>query len=407
MDCLVEEPCPQCGAPVALEETARLLVCQYCAVPQVVVAPAPFRYVLPHSRQAADVLLAPYWRFRGTVYSCDTGGLRHRHVDTTGRGVDLAGLPASLGLRPQAMRLRFATQERAGRALPPRLPLASILARAPQPEDRPSEIRPLFAAAIGETVSLVYLPLVQAGRQVLDAVTGQPLAVGDSPEILAGVPSEPLAWRPTFLASLCPNCGAGLAGAADSLALACPNCQRLWAADAAGFRDLPWRLVPGQGPAPSYLPFWRIEAGLPALGITSRADFLRVTGQPRLPAPQDENEAMAFLVPAFKLPPPLFLTTAVRLALAGKAFPGQGTLPRQGLHGANLPRSEAVEALRLIVAQATVLRRTVLPALAEVRFAIQAIELCYLPFAAAGPDLVLEGLPLAVNKSALRLGSQL
>ena len=54
----------------------------------------------------------PYWRIRGIVFSCDEElEVKSSIVDATYCGVGVESYPESLGLRPQALRLRFATPE--------------------------------------------------------------------------------------------------------------------------------------------------------------------------------------------------------------------------------------------------------------------------------------------------------
>ena len=102
-----EQECPQCGAPIVLEETDHLLLCPYCNVNSFLSAPDYFRFVLPHKVLNKDLIYVPYLRFRGCVYFCSERGTGHRIVDITRLGVPFKKFPISLGLRPQAVKMRF------------------------------------------------------------------------------------------------------------------------------------------------------------------------------------------------------------------------------------------------------------------------------------------------------------
>jgi len=70
----------------------------------------PQRFVLPDTISSqiprADVFYIPYLRFKGHIYSCLGEQLEYKIVDTTQLGYNNRRLPASLGLRPQAMKIQ-------------------------------------------------------------------------------------------------------------------------------------------------------------------------------------------------------------------------------------------------------------------------------------------------------------
>ena len=103
----VEQDCPQCGAPIELDETDRLLRCPYCNVKTFLFTPNYFRLSLPHKAPGKEIFYAPYLRFKGNVYYCKGMMVGHRVVDITHVGVPLKGIPASLGLRPQTLKMKF------------------------------------------------------------------------------------------------------------------------------------------------------------------------------------------------------------------------------------------------------------------------------------------------------------
>ena len=103
----VEQDCPQCGGPIELDETDHLLRCPYCHVKNYLFTPKYFRYLLPLKAPHKEIIYAPYLRFKGNVFYCTGSTVGHRVVDITHVGLPLGGIPASLGLRPQTMKMKF------------------------------------------------------------------------------------------------------------------------------------------------------------------------------------------------------------------------------------------------------------------------------------------------------------
>jgi len=137
MELAVAQNCPSCGAEIVLAEDTRMLRCPYCDVNNYRLERTAPRYLLPArlpvSIAADEVLYIPYLRFKGTVYEVREGSVEHRLVDTTRLGIAAPELPASLGLRPQAMRLLPLTVSRPGRYLHRRVEVAPapLLAELP------------------------------------------------------------------------------------------------------------------------------------------------------------------------------------------------------------------------------------------------------------------------------------
>ena len=104
----VEHTCPQCGAPVELDEADRLLKCPYCDVTSYLCARDYVHLVLPPRAGTEDILYVPYLRFKGSVFQCKDTAVNHRIVDITRLGIVYPELPASLGVRPQAVKMKFA-----------------------------------------------------------------------------------------------------------------------------------------------------------------------------------------------------------------------------------------------------------------------------------------------------------
>ena len=209
----VEQECPQCGAPIALEETDHLLRCPYCNVKNFLFAPDYFRLVLPHKAPDKDIIYVPYLRFKGNVYLCQGQTIGHRVVDITHLGAPVKGLPLSLGLRPQAMKMKFVTPNTPGSFLKCSLRLAAILDKVGKHTSGSSSAQLLHRAYIGETLSLIYLPLFVQEGMVFDAITKRPIVkLSQGQDIFESAIDDNPRWRLTFMATLCPQCGWNLDG---------------------------------------------------------------------------------------------------------------------------------------------------------------------------------------------------
>jgi hypothetical protein len=120
---LIDHQCPQCGAPAELSETDRLFKCAFCKVSAYLMAHRYFRYVLPHNApQGQELVYFPYWRFKGMLFSCLASGIRNRFLDVSQQAAQSTLFPASVGLRSQAMKLRFVSPETKGWFIKPVLP---------------------------------------------------------------------------------------------------------------------------------------------------------------------------------------------------------------------------------------------------------------------------------------------
>jgi len=279
---LVEYQCPQCGAPATLEETDRLVCCRFCRVTSYLVDNDCFRYVLPHKRPDQEMLYFPYWRFRGTFYSCVTGGVRHRFVDTSMQGVVSRNFPSSVGVRSQAMRLRFATPETAGRFVVPegnardatRVLAERLCASVP---------RPIFHQEfIGESMSLIYSPFYLNGK-VFDAVVDKatsPVLPDDFAATLTT--AEQSGSDVQFIAAMCPHCGWDLEGERDALVLYCKNCSAAWRSTPQGLTRVEFAHMAGDDETVLFLPFWRMAVDLAGIELASFADLVKVGNLPKV-----------------------------------------------------------------------------------------------------------------------------
>ena len=417
MELVVEQSCPSCGAPIVLHEADRLVTCPYCDVNHYMAGGGGLRFLLPAECPAGtgpeDLVYLPYIRFKGCIYQCQGNEVRHAIIDTTRIAIPNDRFPVSLGLRPQAMRLVQATAAIAGRFVPQQMKLEGIFAQAVRLTalfklERSGQIR--HRAFIGETVSRVYLPVFAKDDMVVDAVTNREIMGQgrDWDEIAATAVAFRRQWEPKFLSTLCPRCGAPLHGEADALVLQCRNCETMWEEADGRFSIVEWGLVPGASAADLAVPFWRIAVRRDGGGpLRTFADFLRLTGQPVVIRAEDELRPLFFWVPAFKLQPAAFLQTAHYLTVSQKRLADgePGRLP--AAYPVNLSRREAAQALKSVLAEATLARKHLFPLLPSLDLQTASAALVYLPFRDAGHDLIERQTAVTIAAAALKFGRRL
>lgn len=90
----IEHQCPQCGAPILLDETDRLLDCTFCRTRLSLTANEGFHYYLPPpvDTSGKELIFLPYWRLKGASYSCQTTGVETRFRDATFPAMNAAAM---------------------------------------------------------------------------------------------------------------------------------------------------------------------------------------------------------------------------------------------------------------------------------------------------------------------------
>ncbi len=413
MDIQVEQNCPQCGAPVTLSENDRLLTCPYCEVKNFLQTNGPFRYILPDKLDEPDrshLLYAPYIRLKSNIFHVLENTIAYKILDTTQLGFVMPGLPPTLGMRPQAMKIGRLTPAAGGRFLRLSVKARVILEKAVQLSrmSRPRGATMFHRAYIGDSLSFIYLPLFRDETHLVDSVTDTPLIELDE---LASYPLKGTSfnprWQVRFLPTLCPRCGWNLDGEGDCLVPTCSNCDTAWEIADQGLQRLEWHVQPGDRYTGLYLPFWKIQAHMPALEIFSFTDFIRRTNQPIVPKPRWQERVMSFWIPAFKLRPKIFLQVARAVTVSQWQIHLEEGHIVPNLYPANLPGSEARQAIKVVLAASATSRKNIFPSLPGTRIKNTATSLVYLPFTDQGHDWVQRQTGAVVAKSVLRFGRSL
>jgi hypothetical protein len=404
----VEQECPQCGAPIDLEETDHLIICPYCNIKNYLFAQDYFRFVLPHKAPNRDILYAPYMRFKGEAFLCEDTTIDHSIVDLTYQGSSCKQLPISLGVRPQAMKMRFVTPDSQGFFLTCSLKPLDVLANVGKRTTLLAQGELFHRAYIGEAFSLIFLPLFVQGDSVFDAVINRPIAQLPDNEVFPppGGNDKPT-WRITFMATICPKCGGDLEGERDSVVLNCGNCDTAWEAAEGRLIQVERQVVPGKEKDLRYLAFWKITVRDKGLGINTYADFIKITKQPLVMQRVWKDRELSFWIPAFKIRPKVFLRLASQMTILQKDFEMEESIPRKNLYPVTLPRGEAAQSLKITLASSAMDKRELFPLLPQCDFAISQSSLIYLPFRAVGLDIIHEATGISINKNTLEYGRYL
>ncbi len=414
-DLLIQHQCPQCGAPITLNETDRLVSCGFCRVRSYLLPQVFFRYMLPHKALVDKTLVyVPYWRYKGMLFFATERGMQHRFIDASRLAVDDPCVPASLGLRSQAMALQFVTPETPGRFIKPEIPFAAVKGLF-QNLSIPTEGGNVYHQTdIGEAVSLVFSPFYNANG-LFDAVLNRRLGDAETAQRLNGLPGGAPTWQIRFLPTLCPGCGWDMEGQRDSLALICRNCDSVWRAGNQGLKRTRFVCVPEDAPDTLYLPFWQFTVSVSGIPLGSFADLVRIANLPRVVQPDWETRPFRFWALAFKVRPKTFLLISQQLNLSQPHVAGAGAddahafqpLPKGRIHPVNLPVSEAVESLKVSLAGFIKPAKSMLPRLPDIEITPRSARLVYLPFREGPHEYVSEAAGMIINKRHLALAGNL
>lgn len=405
----IQHQCPQCGAPAVLQETDRLMSCRFCRVTSVLMFPRGMQTALPVSPSAADkpLMYVPYWRYKGILFTVLDSGIQDRFVDVSVCAASSLRFPRSVGLRSQALKLRYVTPDLPGRFLRPNSGQPDMLTVIDRTQLRETAPVWRFRATIGEMQSLIYAPYY-LDRKLIDAITDRAVSpvLADDDELFAlcGEAPEPSIG---FVPALCPSCGWDLRGERDSICLDCPNCQTLWAVEPGGLRSISFGYVKAVEPADGYLPFWRIQAAVGGFQLRSFADLIRLANLSRVAKAIDADRIFHFWAPAFKIQAKSLMHLARGLTLMQPQWETVPEHARSGHRSVNLPVEEAVETIRLNMAGWITPRQKLLPALAEAPIEAFHHEIVFVPFIAGLHELTLSGTRISIPHAHVSLSGNL
>ena len=400
----IEHECPQCGAPIILEETDRLLSCNFCRVRLYIQTRDYLRYFFPPADNVNDDLLfIPYWRFRGMHFLCRTDRIEQGLLDKTFSAVNHQSIQPSLGLRPQTLKLRFVQPSDKRIFMQPQFSFGESYAAT---EQKVSEAL-FYESFIAETLSLLYTPIYIRDDVIYDAVLNEPASnlCGGSLDLQGAGNNSGI----MFLPAICPNCGWDMIAERDSCILICTHCNTLWETTAEGFRTTNFAVITGAKDNDNlmYLPFWRMKINVRGIDLKSYADLVRYANLPRSIRQEWEEAGLYFWAPAFKVPPATFLMLSRQITLLQPNREIDDNLPGSRIYPANLPRQEAVESVKTTLANMSAMKKILFPQLNNISAECMESLLVYYPFTETNTELIQEELHLGIQKNALRLGQMI
>jgi DNA-directed RNA polymerase subunit RPC12/RpoP len=401
----IEYSCPQCGAPLQLEETDRLVACPFCRTSVYLVAESAFRYILPPAEGLKEKLyFIPYWRMKGFTYLLQPSGVTNRFTDTNLLSLRQKGLPSSLGLRPQAMKLRFVTPQVSGHFLKSDRTVQDLL---PLIVSQSGE-NPPMQAFIGETISQIYTPVYLRQGLLYDAVLKRPLqTIPGMDEAIDRSAREEKPWQVSFVSTLCPHCGWNLEGGKDTLILLCKNCRSLWQCRGTSLERVSFATLT-DGPEPRhYLPFWRMNVRIEGTELASKADLIRLANLPRAITPELERTPLFFWSPAFKIHAAQFLRWSQQLTVLQPSNETPDELPTGTVYPVTMPIAEALEGIRVTLFHLAANKRQALALLPRISISLTEFQLVYHPFNLGSRELIHSRLGLTVDRTAMSFGTQL
>jgi hypothetical protein len=327
-------------------------------------------------------------------------------VDTSTRAADLPKLPLTLGLRPQALTLRFVSPVTEGRFIPADLPALEAI---PPLGETPGGL--FLQRFIGETVSLIHAPLLLRSGNLYDAVLGRPVCscAFEDQERLYAMPAS-AGGQVRFIPTLCPHCGWDMEGERDSLVMICRNCNSAWTCREQTFETVEFAVMtppPKTGAPACHLPFWRMKPRIAGLDLATWADLIRIANLPKAITPAFAADPLYFWSPAFKVNPTLLTRWSRQMTVFRPLGEETDRLPGTPLHPVTLPLAEATEGILITLAQLITDKRMLYPMLDGLRVTLEEYRLEYHPFLSSHNELLHAHLRRAIDRTALAFGTRM
>ncbi len=408
---VVEHSCPQCGAPVQLNETDRVLSCGFCRVRHLLMAPGFFNFCLPPRIPRDDIFYIPYWHVRGMAFTCASSAVRFRVVDISRRASEFDFTPPTLGLRPQAMKLRFAAADEKSFFVSRRGEAREMLlgADAWTTIDSLSAREQVFMRElIGETCSVIYAPFYYKDKTFYDAVLDRPvhrIPLDEKAPDLKG--KRDPGGQISFIPALCPQCGWDLEGEKESCVFICRNCESAWESVAGSLKSVPFGVAETRESAVLHVPFWRMQARIDGISLETFADLVRFANLPKAVKPEFEQQRLSFWAPAFKIKPNLFVRLLQQLTVLQPDLAESTRLKNLNLSPATLPKSEAAESIKIALAGLATRKNEFFPLLEGISVNVTDSRLVYLPFNSSGNDLVQSHFGFSLERNAFDFGRKI
>jgi hypothetical protein len=156
-----------------------------------------------------------------------------------------------------------------------------------------------------------------------------------------------------------------------------------------------------------YLPFWRIKADITGINLESYADLVAVANLPKVAQSGWKDIPFRFWSPAFKVRPKVFLHLASQTTLSQPGEKLISELPAARIYPTTLPIKEAVESLKITLADFMKPRRTLVERLPDIRIDPKSVTLVFMPFKEGHHEFIQPAFHLTINKNVLALSKNL
>lgn len=429
----IEQQCPQCGAPIILDEADRILSCKFCRTRVYLASEDVFRFYIPPADGITEpIYFIPYWRIKGLSYSLvernmnnivnkenhgivfsygisstiKTFDVSNKYFDINFLSLDYNLLPHSLGLRPQSMKLKFVgSSEKEGKFIKFSSTARETFLTNYQ-RNTGSVHKTIF---IGETASVIYSPFYCANNRVYDAVLKKPLDLQqrdmEVEKTLVSAPDEK--WRVEFLPLLCPNCGADLPGEKDALIVFCNNCNSAWNPSNKNFAEIKFFTCPDSEQNITYLPFWQLKVKVTGFQLETYADLIKMANLPRADSKKWTETPFNFYAPAFKLNPALFLRWCRQLTATPPPNNLIRELPLSKIHQVTLSVNEALESSLLTMVSLISNKSYIAEMISSSNFTLEDSSLVLHPFKMKAGELIHTKLGFPMDINALNMGAHI
>ncbi len=393
----IDMQCPQCGAPVVLNETEYIIQCDFCRTCNILhTHPFPCYYMEPTLKKYSSLKIAyvPYWRFKGLEFTLGKKTPGFRVIDLSYLAVKKSLLPPTLGLRSQTQKLKFLHKGITGSFLPPAISRKEILQQIGGTGDK--------KVHIGEILSLIFMPFYQDRDLMYDGLTGSAVAMRSS-DLDANKKSP--AYNLKFTPSICPNCGWDLKGETDSLVLHCNNCTSFWLISNKKLNRIKAMFFDTKSDI--HMPFWRLQIEFSKLKCSTHAHLIKIANIPTIIQKSDKQKILYFYIPAFKINPKLFLRIGKQTTLARIEPSRIENIPQGRFHPVDLPLKEGFQAVGPLLMNLCVSKKDIWNILADENPKLLSYCLVYAGFHATGSEYIQKTLGFSIQKNSLKFGRQL
>ncbi len=367
-----------------------------------------FKYLLPNNAGDKNIIYFPYWRYKGFFFSCLSNKISNKFYDHSYRAVESAYFPISVGLRSQALKLKFYLPADRGMFLKPEFHMEEILGKFEKRFAPEGSEQSLYNTHIGETLSLIYSPFYIKERKIFDGILKESVT-SHLPDYfdIKEFRTENIKSEINFIPAICPNCGWDLKGERDSLVLFCKNCNSLWKAKKNSLKQIKAAYLPVLKNNTVYMPFWRVKTDISHINLKSYADLIKVANLPRVAQKEDEKIEFYFWNPAFKTAAHAYLRISTAITLTKHIKKTIQSPHAKRFFPVNLPLSEALESLKLIFANFFVPKQSLEILLPQINIKPVKYLLVYVPFEEKSHEYVNSRYNLAINKNQLKFAKSL